>query len=326
MNQQRFEALRALLNDVPGLKDIAGHIFPTGANAEVMKLPGAKRPARIFLGGEIDVVPEMSASEKAAGVVSYGNGVGYRWRNCLLDQRVIDEIHKYSTSLFCPSPDNLAELDPATGRYLVHDIQGLGDDSFYSRQHMVYLPADGARDDAFVSGDTSQFGGAHERLSDLLRPDYYRTIVGRGYAFLAHPADADSGTSLTRLGPDIVPYSDLQLRTAFESPAILGLQLWNEDTRLRSDTTTSVPGFPLQSSDAGPAFTRWHWGSWVGATPPRAYSELHHGLFMWDKMLLWGIRPSQTAGLQDADGLPLGPNRPRRVFMAGGSDGHGDLN
>jgi hypothetical protein len=322
MSRQRFSALRALLNDPPGVKELSGHTFPTGANAEVMKVRGINRTPRIFLGGEVDVVPEMSASEKSRGTIRYGNNVEYNWRNCLLDNNLLQLLHEYTTSVFCPSPDALAELDPATGRYSVHDIQGLGDDSYYARQHMVYLPLDGTRDDAFVSGETSQFGGAHEHLRDLLDPNYFNTMVGKGYGFLAHPANGETGTSLSRLGPDLIPYSDLQLRTAFESPSILGLQLWNEDTRLRSGGTDRIQGFPLQPFDFDPtASTRFQWQRWDGPEPDRAYSELHHGLAMWDRMLLWGIRPSQTSTLS---WLPAG--EPRRVFMAGGSDAHGDLN
>jgi hypothetical protein len=323
MNRSRFEALRALLNDPPGVKSIGDRTFPTGANAEVLRLPGARRPARIFLGGEIDVVPEMSAAEQASGLIWYGNGAAYRWADCLLDPLIVEKIRIHTNSLFCPSPYALAELDSVTGRYWVHDIQGLGDDSYFSRQHMVYLPVDGTSDDAFVTGDTSLFGGAHEHLSDLLRPDYFNTIVGKGYAFLAHPADAASGNGVGRLGPDIVPYSDVQLRTAFESPAILGLQLWNEDTRMNAGGpgSLSISGFPLQPWDSG-AGDRFLWARWLGPAPDRQYREMHHGLAMWDKMLLWGIRPSQTAGL--SEWLP--PGEPRRVFMAGGSDAHGDWN
>lgn len=322
MSQQRFSALRAVLNDPPGIKELSGHTFPTGANAEVMKIQGINRTPRIFLGGEVDVIPEMSAAEKSRGSIRYGNNVEYLWRNCVLDNYLLDLLHEYTTSVFCPSPAALAELDPATGRYSVHDIQGLGDDSFYARQHMVYLPLDGSRDDAFVSGQTSQFGGAHEHLSDLLDPNYFNTMVGKGYAFLAHPADGQTGTSVSRLGPDLIPYSDTQLRIAFESPAILGLQLWNEDTRLNSGSPNRILGFPLQVFDFDPVgATRFQWQRWDGPEPAHAYSDLHHGLAMWDRMLLWGIRPSQTASLS---WLPAG--EPRRVFMAGGSDAHGDWN
>jgi hypothetical protein len=120
-------------------------------------------------------------------------------------------------------------------------------------------------------------------------------MSGKGYGFLAHPMAHESGAGFGRLGPDIVPYSDVQLKTAFDSPAILGLQLWNEDIRVRN-------------------------GVWQGKTPP-AYWDLHNGAFAWDKMLQWGLRPSQTASL---GWIPSG--MPRRVFMAGGSDSHGDWN
>src|SRR5437762_3306422 len=64
----------------------------------------------------------------SSGNILYGNGASYLWRNCLLDTEILDLIHEHTTSLFCPSPDALGELDPATGRYSVHDIQGLGDE------------------------------------------------------------------------------------------------------------------------------------------------------------------------------------------------------
>ncbi|MBL4673871.1 MAG: hypothetical protein JKX81_16545, partial [Arenicella sp.] len=44
-------------------------------------------------------------------------------------------------------------------------------------------------------------------------------------------------------------------------------------------------------------------------------------LRMWDSMLMWGMDPSLTSSI---DWLPQG--QPRRVFMAGGSDAHGDYN
>lgn len=322
MNQQRFEAMRALLNDPPGERTIGHNTVPTGANAEVMMAPGGGRPARIFLGGEVDVIPQMDADDRASGFLSYGNGATYRWADCLLSPVIVEKIQYHTSSIFCPSPWDLAELEPATGRYSVHDIQGLGDDSFYARQHMVFLPRDGSRNDAFISGATSDFGGAHEHLFDLLRTDYHKSIVGKGYAFLAHPADGAAGNGPGRVGPDVVPYSDVQLRTAFESPAVLGLQLWNEDTRLHTGGTGSASwsGFPQQPVDfASSPGSRFRWARWLGAVPERQYRELHHGLTMWDRMLQWGIRSSQTAGL-------LPPGEPRRVFMAGGSDAHGDWN
>jgi hypothetical protein len=122
--------------------------------------------------------------------------------------------------------------------------------------------------------------------------------------------NAASGNGFSRLGPDIVPYSDTQLMTAFRSPYFLGLQLWNEDTRVVTDPEDGA--FPM----AG-----WAGGRWGRKDEQGQKSALHHGAAAWDRMLLWGLNPSLTFGL---DWLP--PGTPRRVFMAGGSDAHGDLN
>lgn len=154
------------------------------------------------------------------------------------------------------------------------------------------------------------------RLENLVDPNHPETMVGKGYAFLAHPVDFETGDDTGRLGPDMVPYSDVQLKTAFSSPAILGLQLWNEDTRLAS--SPEKPGFGVSPPPYGTEALPREWGEWRGPTP---YRDLHHGLFAWDKMLQWGLRPSQTSSL-----AWVGSGQPRRVFMAGGSDAHGDLN
>jgi hypothetical protein len=323
MSAKRFQALRALLNDPPGVKALGAVEFPTGANAEVMRLPGRRQPARIFLGGEVDVIPEMSPGERASGHIVYGNGRTYGWKSaCTLMPEILEKMREKTTASICEVPDELAELAPEGGRYLVGDLQGLGEDhSYKARQHFVHLPVDGTRDDAFVASHTSLFGGATRRLRYVIDEDY--TAAAKGYAFLAHPVEAESGNGLGRLGPDIVPYSDVQLRTAFESPYMLGLELWNGDAHLQSWRTTpgEFQGFPLQAFDQGPSFTRWLWRRWSGPQPTRTYTDLHDGLAAWDKMLLWGMRPSQTTSLSW-----LAAGEPRRVFVAGGSDAHGDLN
>ncbi|MBI4508963.1 MAG: hypothetical protein HY698_04975 [Deltaproteobacteria bacterium] len=303
MSFERFAAMHEWLNRPS-----------TGANAEVLRsFRGGNRAPSIFLGGEVDVIPELSEAEKKSGTIRYGNMAPYKWKQaCLEVPSILKTLDEWTTANICETPFDLVERASEGGRYLLKDIQGIGD-QYFARQHMVYLPTDSARDDAFVSSRTQLFGGANERLKDLLDPTHWNTMIGKGYAFLAHPVDAARGSGMGRLGPDIVPYSDVQLRTAFESPAILGLQLWNEDTRLES--TPEHYGFPLS---VGSSVTRW--GKWLGQSPRNGYRDLHHGLFAWDKMLQWGIRRSQTSSL----GLP--PGEPRRVFMAGGSDAHGDWN
>jgi hypothetical protein len=287
MNAVRFEAMRAWLNQ-------AG----TGANAQALQVMAGGGPVvpRIFLGGEVDVVPEISQAERDSRYLRYGNNRSYYWPSACTDvPGPLKFLDEWTTANICESIFDLLEAASEGGRYLVKDIQGLGD-QYFARQHVLYLPTDGTRQDAFLSGRTSMFGGATQRLKDILDPSSPNNMIGKGYGFLAHPVDAPSGSGFGRLGPDILPFSDVQLRTAFESPAMLGLQLWNEDTRIHDNA------------------------EWLGKTPP-AYRKLHDGLYAWDKMLQWGLRPSQTAPL-----TWLGPGQPRRVFMAGGSDAHGDWN
>ena len=301
MNFVRFAAMHQWLNRPSN-----------GANADALRaFPGGPLVPRIFLGGEVDVIPEMSAEERNSGSLMYGNGKVYRWGRACND--VPDEIKtldEWTTFNVCESAYDLTE-QAADGRWLVKDIQGLGD-QWFARQHMVFLPTDGARDDAFVSSRTQLFGGANERLKDLLSPTHWNSMVGKGYGFLAHPVDAARGNGMGRLGPDIVPYSDVQLRTAFNSPAILGLQLWNEDSRLESNPDDY--GFPYTSER--------EYGKWLGSQPTSAYRDLHDGVYAWDKMLQWGIRRSQTDesvvaapghAPPGADGRRL--RRPRRLEL-----------
>jgi len=306
MNQQRFNAMRAWLN-TPN----------TGANAQVMKaFAGGTRPSRIFLGGEVDVVPEISEAERSSGSLMYGNGRAYRWGEaCTKVPGPLLLLGHYTTADTCPGGAAFALTDVASegGRYLLKDLQGLIE-RWYARQHLVWLPSDGTRNDTFVASRTSNYGGASQRLKDILDPSRFEnTMADKGYAFLAHPVDAATGDGFGRLGPDIVPYSDVQLKTAFNSPVILGLQLWNEDSRLES--SPEAPGFPSVGSAGAPKY-----GKWRGRAPKNEYRDLHDGLVAWDKMLQWGIRPSQTGNLAWLGG------KPRRVFMAGGSDAHGDWN
>lgn len=310
MNQQRFSALREWLN--------GPNVGPNvGANAQVMRaFAGGTRPSRIFLGGEVDVVPEISAAERASGSLMYGNNRAYRWGEaCSKVPAELLTLGHYTTADTCPGGAAFALTEPASegGRYLLKDLQGLIE-RFFARQHLVWLPSDGTRNDAFVASRTSNYGGATQRLKDIVDPNRFEnTMAGKGYAFLAHPVDAASGSGFGRLGPDIVPYSDVQLKTAFDSPVILGLQLWNEDSRLES--SPEDPGFPSVSNPGAPKY-----GKWRGRAPKNEYRDLHDGLVAWDKMLQWGLRPSQTSNLSWLGG------KPRRVFMAGGSDAHGDWN
>lgn len=308
MSPARFVALQRWLS-------AAGN----GANAEVLRsFTGGTRPARLFLGGEVDVIPEIDGTERATGRVYFGNGSAYPWTEaCTKVPGPLLSAGQYTTLDTCPGGAQSALLEQVgeQNRWMVRDLQGLLE-RYNARQHMVYLPVDNAETNRFVSSRTSVYGGATMRLANLVDPVHPETMVGKGYAFLAHPVDFPTGDGPGRLGPDIIPYSDAQLKTAFSSPAILGLQLWNEDTRLES--SPEKPGFGISPAPYGTDALPREWGEWRGPTP---YRDLHHGLFAWDKMLQWGLRPSQTSSLSW-----LGSGQPRKVFMAGGSDAHGDLN
>lgn len=198
-----------------------------------------------------------------------------------------------------------------------------------SRQHLVYFPYSGNPDgQGWVSGKAGVFGGALRRLDELLSE-----FSGKGVAFLAHPLDEyfPSGP-----GPNMPPYSRTGLDKAWASPAILGLQYWNEDDRFKSRSpdpmwvSGSARGkellyrLPFQSGyPTRIANPPWGWmeRDEPYGTSPHVYSKLYHGGYTWDLYLRKGLNPIETRNLS---WLPSG--EPRKWFMAGGSDGHGDLN
>ena len=56
---------------------------------------------------------------------------------------------------------------------------------------------------------------------------------------MAHPiAHGGSDKGFMRMGPDIMPYSEVQYKDALNSPYILGLQGWNEDVDLSTRVST----------------------------------------------------------------------------------------
>jgi hypothetical protein len=276
MHETRFRFLANHLN-------AAG----TGANAEVLKVaPGLAFAPQLFQGAEVDVVPEVSADEARRGRLIYGYDMEYRFMNACTDvPPLITALERWSTYDLCQH--GLTDATPDPNRFTVNDIQIITD-QYHARQHLLHLPTSSTRIDTFVSGRTSLYGGASRALSEVLQHEY--TEARKGIAFLAHPADAAFGRHLGRLGPDLVPYSQVQLETAFQAQDLLGLQLWNEDPRLATGTM-------------------------------EPYMLLVLGTQSWDRMLQWGLRDSMTRGLSW-----LEPGEPRRVFMAGGSDAHGDLN
>ncbi|HEY5948811.1 MAG TPA: hypothetical protein VIV40_25145 [Kofleriaceae bacterium] len=326
MSAGRFRTLRRRIND------------PDGANAQILSFPRLRNPWRfsvpqLFLGGEVDVYPEVSAAEASSGELAFGSTGRYTLDTCdvVTPGFACDGLHELLTPK-CTHPGALVWpltcSDNAELRFAVSDLQGVEVDDITevgierSRQHMVYFPADPTREDAFIASHTSTWGGGSRSLEDILRVELGEQR--KGAVFLAHPVDREltpQGTEkrgIMRLGPDIMPYSEAQLRDAFASPDVLGLEAWNEDGRLR---TTKPKDAIIGSADGLTPFVEGtlHWE--VQPERPLVFSLLHHGIAMWDQLLRWGLDPVRTQALPWLD-----KGHVRRVFFAAGSDAHGDLN
>jgi hypothetical protein len=325
MSPSRFKSNLAWLNSPSG-----------GANHEVLSFAwqelGIRAVPQIFLGGEVDTVPEITDEERQNGL-KYGNGLRYLyWQACnALPWYVIQSPFwpcdgaiprdAAGNPIGLVSDDNFRAFLTerwAEGTWGVKDVEGLG--VALARQHMVHIPTDGTREDAFVESDTSTWGGGTRHLKEILDVEYAQKQ--KGLVFLAHPLSAAGGSDADRLGPDIVPYSETELRRAFASQSVLGLQLWNEDARHSNPTgwaaseTDFVEGMETGVFELKPWYRDF--STWANAASPA--SALHHGSATWDKMLLWGLDKAGAASLPWLNG------QVRRVFMAGGSDAHGDLN
>lgn len=322
---------------------------------------------QIFLGGEVDVIPEMRT---AVGSYTYGNDQTY----------VMDNLcggwhrnAKRASSSDCDSGvfrcaevsiigsilgDNISSCDlgelwqqtqSAQGQveWLLKDVQALNEYDF-GREHMVYLP-DPTTADAFVGSFTGTYGGASRRLVED-RSDGTTTHRGmlpeieqkRGSVFLAHHMNGSGGPGAE--GPDGPPWTASMLDKAWRSSAVLGLEFWNEDGR-RSSRITTVSGamhvddgysreisndivlsdsiryalkpssngkFELNPFDANGKYDTWGTG---------IDEMLTNGAVSWDRLNMRGLDPRQTS---EISWLPAGA--PRKMFMAGGSDAHGDFN
>jgi hypothetical protein len=331
---------------------------PDGANRGVMQRPDGRLPQtylshggvpQIFLGGEVDVIPELGVEELIVprpDDLVVVNGIVMAEGHAF----ALGDGLRYELTNLCGGAEN---LDPFGGScyrdrvledfgeaYLLKDIQGLNE-FHHARQHLIYLP--GRQDDphAFVSSRTEKYGGGGRLLFRLYEdrggvvPEIERK---GGYFFLAHPVNSPSRGNK---GPDMVPYSEYQLRQLLRSPAFLGLQFWNEDTRLYAEAMEAPPPmedrgdvlgtddiidvpdgrdgfawddglFTLSTNDAG----AWN-PQWQESRASQFMGRLYHGAYTWDRMLLWGLGTNLwfTRGCE-----------PRKVFMAGGSDAHGDFN
>lgn len=285
---------------------------------------------QIFLGAEVDVIPEFEE----------GKNSHFQFQRACEDLPLFLKRLEIGGGLKAllggigdfidvsdPNP-NICGNDNMTtaagdGRLLIRDVQGpfgshLLSRNFFGRQHMLHLPQQANRTDSFIASNTSLYGGATRRLKDILSTEFRQP---NGIVFLAHPNNTPSGSDFGRIGPDIAPFAEAPLLDAFRSENVLGLQLWNEDNHFK---TTMGKGDAINSRpDENDGFK----GELI---PVADLSNWRHekeqkfsvsGLSMWDSMLMWGIDPAIT---KTVDWLPEG--EPRRVFIAGGSDAHGDYN
>jgi hypothetical protein len=310
---------------------------PDGANEAIKREAAAAGFARvaqggvwpqIYMGEEVDSWPEISAEEYADRVIYYGDHLTYPWA------KVGDCEEETDTA---PCQSTYAKPSGVRNSYQVYDQQGipLRPETHPTRQHIVYFPASTSDNAAgFVSSSTGPYGGASKRL-----PQVISEIERGGVAFLAHPLEESSPGG--PIGPDIVPYSDLQLTDAWRSEAILGLEFWNENTRTESrsedadevmDRETENTFAPLSDTHRISRYhfkwpfhkhrinaPKWSWETFnlVQGTA----KHLYQGAVTWDRYLRKGVDRQQTSTVSW-----LRRGEPRKWFMSGGSDAHGDFN
>ena len=138
-------------------------------------------------------------------------------------------INDPETSI-CTQEKIREKVQSSSDRYILKDVQGKG--VAPGRLHFIHIPSDPSDFNAGVMSDTNDYGGASKRLAEHIENEY--KSAGKGYFFLAHPANKPSGNGQGRLGPDGYPYSRVQLEDAMKSEYFLGLQAWNENDHFRS--------------------------------------------------------------------------------------------
>lgn len=366
LNRSRFSMAKSIIYGPDGANQLIAD------EAVAMHFPryrSARIVPQVYMGEEIDAWPEISAREFADGLFYFGDfglkgaaGLRYQW--LWRQQGFTDCLHAISGTSFEECKSKYAKAaSPATDSFLLFDDQGipvsqeidnyvppLGSAINYgnwlpysvkpypSRQHIVYFPLDSRlSSNGWIGSDTGVFGGGSKRLQQVVRE-----IEAGGFAFLAHPIEDLEPGSIN--GPDVVPYSEQSLIRAWRSPAILGLQFWNENDRYRSAptpvdqvvkeektyqqistirfVTKASYTYPWPFLKGGPDVFRWQqYGQTGRSIVSSTINKLHHGAGVWDRFLRKGLDRQQTVHL-----AWLSQGEPRKWFMAGGSDSHGDWN
>ena len=299
---------------------------------------------QVYMGEEVDAIPEMSSAEFNGGNVLFGHGLRYAWpnvSNCLASSSSDACKQKYSAPSAprdhrsylvldeqgIPLHETIDdEVENETARDILKFITPDLTEVHATRQHIVYFPSNALPNtQGWVASNTGPFGGGGKRLHDVLNE-----IQAGGFAFLAHPIESHQPGSPA--GPDIVPYSSIALDRAWRSPAILGLQLWNENDFVVSSPNRLSPTVVFETRDGlttrysfnwpfqGHTYGNFPW-KWQRYASLARVRDLYHGAFTWDRYLRKGLNPGETRTISW-----LQPGEPRKWFMAGGSDAHGDWN
>lgn len=350
---------RGVLRDMDDRRFRAMRGVAAAANADsIARNAGKGVVPQLFVGGELDAAPEtLPVRGEDYLRIPWGIDKKYElsqlcggWRSEVGPCRTsCDWSSSFMccdalglTSSSCDLMPKIYALQP-DGAALIRDVQGVNQTDYFGREHLVYLP-DPARADAFVASNTSLYGGGTRRLTiDIAggAPALLPEVATKGGSvFAAHHLNASSGSS----GPEGPPWSPSMLDQAFRHPAVLGLEFWNENARRRStsvetgygrDDTWSFLGNSvhlklvdtirtalLPSTDG--RFTLTPFDVQTGAYTQvldGVERTLTDGSASWDKLNLRGLDPAETSKL---DWLPSG--HPRRLFVAAGSDAHGDFN
>lgn len=335
---------------------------------------------QIFLGGELDAIPEVKrlivgelpvAPPSGSSLPTYLNYIEQleNWRPNRLpygNKLSFDLKHMRDGGV-----EPVYQLfEPAGDVYLIRDFQGLNRYDLYGRQHLVYFPASSSlnvgAESSFISSSTSEFGGATRRLTadHNGKPALLPEIERKGVAFVAHHLNACGQCDK---GPDGIPWTaDHMLYEAYRSPAILGLQFWNENGRFntaicshsfcRDDQSygghelgyeraenPSIAGYvPDELRNVGLPLAEYRQGFLApGGTEGGLFELIPFDVVngTWQSRSQY-VEHTLHHGAHDWDkmnlrGLDFERNRalswlpagePRRMLMGGGSDAHGDLN
>jgi len=175
-----------------------------------------------------------------------------------------------------------------------------------SLNHMIAVPTNGG----YVDGKLDTFGGGTKYLDSVLN-----SLTG--FVFIAH-ANSNSHNSI--IG-DIVPVTPRQLNNFFNSPKVLGTEVWNEDNMHTTNGGSNI--VYTDDNDNVIQVNPFKWNSTLKIWEWRGFDQRTNRdndiLAHWLGLLMKGLQ-------QRVDWAANSPDYYRKMFIAGGSDSHGDVN